>query len=236
MAIIQWIRSLIFVLQMYLAMAVIALLLLPYALIGHKQTIQVMRLYTIWVRWTARWMVGIKSEIRGNIPTGDVIVAAKHQSFLDIILIFNVLPNARFVMKKEILRTPFVGFYGRRIGCIAIDRSSGADAMNSIRTSLEADGTSGQLIIFPQGTRVPPGVSAPYKFGVAIIQEQTGLPVHPVANNVGYFWPRKGIMRKPGTAVVEFLDPLPVGLERTELMAQLETVIEDASNILAREV
>jgi 1-acyl-sn-glycerol-3-phosphate acyltransferase len=95
--------------------------------------------------------------------------------------------------------------------------------------------TPGQLIIYPQGTRVAPGVAKSYKIGTAILYEETGQTCIPAATNVGVFWPRTGIYRKPGVAVVEFLPPIPQGLSQKDFMARLEAEIETASDRLLEE-
>jgi len=93
----------------------------------------------------------------------------------------------------------------------------------------------GQLCIYPQGTRIAPGVSAPYKIGTAVLVEQLHQPCVPVATNVGVFWPKRGIYRKPGTAVVEFLPTIEPGLDKDVFMETLERVVEDGSNALMAE-
>ena len=98
----RWLLSLVFIIQMYLAMAVIAIAYLPYALITRDGAFAACHAYCAWVRFSLRLLCGLKTEIRGPVPTGEVIVAPKHQSFLDIILIFGSLPRAKFVMKNEL--------------------------------------------------------------------------------------------------------------------------------------
>jgi 1-acyl-sn-glycerol-3-phosphate acyltransferase len=93
----------------------------------------------------------------------------------------------------------------------------------------------GQLIIYPQGTRIAPGVTAPYKVGTGVLYDELGQDCVPVAANVGLYWPRKGIMRKPGTAVVEFLPRIESGVSRREFMTRLEGEVESASNALMQE-
>jgi 1-acyl-sn-glycerol-3-phosphate acyltransferase len=90
----------------------------------------------------------------------------------------------------------------------------------------------GQLIIYPQGTRVAPGAKAPYKVGTGLLYEQLGQPCVPVATNVGLFWPKRGILRKRGLAVVEFLPEVPPGLPVSTFMARIEAEIEGASDRL----
>lgn len=232
----QWIRSALFVFQIYLMMPIFGLVGLPFAIFSKKAARATCKAYSAWVFWTMRWMVGIRYEIRGTPPDYECLVASKHQSFLDIMMVFYKLPTAKFIMKKEILITPVIGQYAMRIGCVPVDRGKKGAAIQKMVRDVEAGAAeAGQLIIYPQGTRVPPGAYLPYKVGTHVLYEQTGQPVVPVATNVGLFWPRKGIMRKPGLAVIEFLEPIQPGLPKAEFMALLEERVETASNRLMAE-
>ncbi len=232
----QYIRSLVFLIQIYIAMAVLGILFTPYALLHKKGALTACKLYARWTIWSASWMVGIKSEIRGTIPSTEVVVAAKHQSFFDILLIFNALPQPKFIMKRELLWTPFIGLYAKRLGCIPVDRGKkGAAIAQMVQDVAKEFEEPGQLVIYPQGSRIAPGAKRPYKVGSAVLYEGLGTECYPVAVNVGLFWPRKGILRKPGTAIVEFLDPLPAGLSKHEFMTQLETRVETRSNELMQQ-
>lgn len=229
----RWILSFLFVIQMYAAMPVIGLLYLPWALLSHKGATAGCKAYCRWVCFTARWMVGLRTEVRGTPPTGEVLVAAKHQSFLDIIMIFGAVPAGKFIMKRELLWAPVLGQYGMRIGCVPVQRGKRGQAIQKMLEDVaKGDRLPGQLIIYPQGTRLAPGVSAPYKIGAGLIYEQTGQTCVPVATNVGVFWPRTGIYRKPGLAVVEFLDPIEPGLSKEAFTKRLQDVVETASDAL----
>lgn len=233
---IRRIASLVFVVQIYLAMLVLGLLFAPYAALTREGAYKACRLYCAWVFWSARWMVGIRTEIRGTVPTGEVVVAAKHQSFLDILMIFYVLPRPKFIMKRELLWTPVIGMYARRLGCVPIDRGKRGAAIQKMVDDVRAGRQDpGQLVIYPQGTRVPPGVSKPYKKGAAILYQQLGQPCIPAATNVGLLWPRRGIVKKPGLAVVEFLAPIAPGLAPEAFTARLETEVEARSDALMEE-
>lgn len=184
----------------------------------------------------ARTILGVSVELRGTPPTEDCVIAAKHQSFLDILAIAHAVPQCAFIMKREVLRVPIMGYYARKAGCIPIDRSRGGEAMTRIIREIEAsradaDGL-GQLIIYPEGTRTRPGERRKYKHGVGSIQQATRLPVCPVAVNCGMFWPRDGLRVRPGRAVIEFLDPVPAGLSAAQTVQQVETVVEAASDRL----
>jgi 1-acyl-sn-glycerol-3-phosphate acyltransferase len=235
-SVVRTVRSLLFIAQMYVALPVVGLIYLPWALVSRRGAVAAAHAYCAWVRWTAAWMVGIRSEVRGQPPEGAVLVAAKHQSFFDIILIFSAMPRPRFIMKRELVWAPVLGQYALRMGCIPVDRGKRGEAIRKMLADVRTGRADpGQLIIYPQGTRIVPGVKAPYKKGTAALYEELGQPCVPVATNVGLFWPRRGLRRTPGVAVVEFLPPIPPGLPPREFMARLEAVIEPRSNMLMAE-
>ncbi|MES2815232.1 MAG: lysophospholipid acyltransferase family protein [Pseudomonadota bacterium] len=233
---IRWLLSLVFVVQMYLAMAVIAVAFAPWALFSRTGARAACKTYCRWVILTLRLLCGTRCEVRGTPPTGEAVIAAKHQSFLDIILIFNAVPAGKFIMKRELIYTPFLGQYALKIGCVPVNRGKRGAAITKMKADVAAGAAEpGQLIIYPQGTRVAPGATLPYKVGTGLLYEQLGQPCVPVAANVGLFWPKRGILRKPGLAVVEFLDPIAPGVRVQEFMARLETEIESHSNRLMAE-
>ncbi|SLN21725.1 lysophospholipid acyltransferase family protein [Roseisalinus antarcticus] len=236
MTAVRTLRSLLFIGQMYAAMLPIAILYLPWAIASPTGAIAAAHAYCRWVLWTARWMVGIRTEVRGTPPTGEVLVAAKHQSFLDIIIIFAALPRPRFIMKRQLVWAPILGQYALRMGCIPVDRGRRAQAIKKMVSDVrKGKADPGQLIIYPQGTRIAPGVDAPYKIGSAVLYHEVGAPCIPAATNVGLFWPRRGLRRTPGLAVVEFLDPIPAGRPTSDFMVELRQVVEQRSNMLMAE-
>lgn len=232
----QWLRSFLFVTQIYAMMGVMGLLFLPWALFSRRGARVACKTWCAWTRWTARWMVGLRTEIRGQVPQGEVLIASKHQSFLDIILIFASVPAGKFIMKRELLWAPVLGLYALRIGCVPVDRGKRSAAIRKMVADVEHGiQDPGQLIIYPQGTRISPGVRAPYKVGAAVLYAELNQPCVPVATNVGLFWPRKGILRRPGLAVVEFMDPVAPGLGRERFLADLQQQVETRSDALMTE-
>lgn len=233
---IRWLLSLIFNVQMYLAMAVIAVIFAPWALFSRHGARVACKTYCRWVIFSVRVLCGLRSEVRGTPPSGEAVVAAKHQSFLDIIMIFNAVPAAKFIMKRELMYAPFLGQYALRIGCVPVNRGKRGAAIAKMKADVQAGSAEpGQLVIYPQGTRVAPGTMKPYKVGTGLLYEQLGQPCYPVATNVGVFWPKRGILRKPGLAVVEFLPPIAPGLSVADFMARLEGDIETHSNRLMQD-
>ena len=221
---------------MYLAMAVIAVVYAPWALASRRGAFAACHAFCAWVVLTLRLLCGLRGVVRGLPPTGEVVIAAKHQSFLDIILIFHAVPAGKFIMTRELLWTPFLGQYALRLGCVPVDRGRRGAAIARMKAAVaKGSAVPGQLIIYPQGTRVAPGVAAPYKVGTGLLYDQLQQPCVPVATNVGLFWPKRGILRHPGLAVVEFLPPIPPGHPVPAFMRALEAAIEPASNRLMAE-
>ncbi|MEM1237083.1 MAG: lysophospholipid acyltransferase family protein [Pseudomonadota bacterium] len=232
----RWVISLLYMINIYVVMLIMGIVFLPWALISPSGARFACGTYASYAMWCARWMVGIKTEIRGTPPTDEVLVAAKHQSFLDIIMIFNAVPSAKFIMKNELLYTPIIGQYAYRLGCVPVKRGRRAEAIKKMVADVKAgQANPGQLCIYPQGTRIKPGVKAPYKIGTYALYRELQQPCVPVATNAGVFWPRKGIMKTPGVAVVEFLGTIPKGVEQKEFMTELETRVEERSEALLDE-
>ena len=232
----QWLRSLIFTVQMYLMMAVIGIGMLPLALWKQKYVYLTVHTYCRWVMWTAGWMVGLKTEFRGKPPTEEALVAAKHQSFLDVMMIASQIPQPKYIMKSSLIHVPVLGWFGKLTGSVPVERGKRAEAIKQMMDGVKSGKVpGGQLVIYPQGTRVAPGDHKPYKVGSAVLYTELGQRCYPVACNVGVFWPRYGILKKPGTAVIEFLDPIEQGLEKNAFMSHLEDVVETRSKELMRD-
>lgn len=231
----QRLRSMLVMLGMYALIGLYGVIGAPVVLWSRNWTRAWMKLFARSVFALARAVCGIRTELRGPVPQGPVVVAAKHQSMLDVLILFNALPEARFVMKRELVWAPIFGLYALRVGCIWIKREKRGEASTMMRRLQRNHTETGQIVIYPQGTRVPPGETRPYRRGAAMAYSEFGLPMALAATNAGWFWPKRGLVRGPGTAVVEFLETLPPGLKRAEVMARMESVIEAASDRLGAE-
>lgn len=185
----------------------------------------------------ARLYLGLRYEVRGTPPTEDCLIGAKHQSFFDILIIAHYAPQRIFIMKKQILNVPIMGWFALKAGCIPIDRSKGSEAMKVMLEGVKAAQAEGlgQLIIYPEGTRTRPGEKRRYKAGIGAVYDVTGLPVVPVATNVGLFWNKRGFPIRSGVGVVEYLAPIAPGLGATALVERLEAEVEGASDRLMAE-
>ena len=182
-----------------------------------------------------RWLGGVKTEVRGleHLPRGRALIAAKHQSLFDFIGPFAFLPDASFVLKRELLSIPFFGWHASKGGMISIDRQGHAKALKDlVRAARERLKEPRQIIIFPEGTRSRPGAPPDYKPGVAALYRDLGLPCTPMATNSGVHLNSRGFLRRRGIIVFEILPPIPAELKRAEFMHELELRIETASNEL----
>lgn len=185
-----------------------------------------------------RWTVGIKVEIRGaeKIPKGGLIVAAKHQSAWETFAILSLFDIPLFIVKRELMWIPIFGWLMAKGRMVPVDRSAGSQALVDMaeRARIEI-GRGRQLIIFPEGTRRPAGAEPRYKYGVAHLYAAEGVPCVPIALNSGLFWPRRSILRHPGTVLVEVLDPIPPGLDKDVFFERLKSSIETATARLIAE-
>lgn len=230
-------RSILFALWLYLSMPVYAIGLSPALLMPHRPAMGVVKLWARAVLFGLRWIVGARVEVRGleHMPAGPALVAPKHQSMLDIVALLAVMPDACFVLKKELLPLPFFGWFARKTGMIAVDRAGAAKALKDMARQARARLAQGrQIVIFPEGTRTAPGEPGDYKPGVAAIYRDLEGPCWPVATNSGEVWPAHGIKFRPGLVVFEFLEPIPAGLKRATFMTEVETRIETASLALLK--
>lgn len=232
-------RSLLFVVWLYLSMAVFAIGLSPTLLLPYRVAMTVIRFWARFVLFGLRWIAGVKVEFRGleHRPTGAALMAGKHQSMLDVIAPFAILPDNCFIMKKELMPLPFFGWFAWKTRMIAVDRSAHAKALKDMVKQARARHAEGrQILIFPEGTRAEVGAAPDYKPGIAALYRDLDVPCTPIATNSGQHWPAHGFRRHPGTVVYEFLPPVPAGLKRAEFMAQLEETLERASNALSKRV
>ena len=226
------VRQLLFAVWLYLTMPAVAIGLSPALLLPHGFAMGVIKIWARVVLFGLRWIMGVRVEVRGleHRPSGAALVAPKHQSMLDIVAPFTVLEDPIFVLKKELMMTPFLGWFAWKTGMIPVDRGGHARALKDMMRRAQARLADGkQIIIFPEGTRQLPGAAPDYKPGVAAIYRDLGAPCWPVATNSGEHWPAKGTDFRPGLVVFEFLEPIPAGLKRADFMRELESRIEAGS-------
>lgn len=186
----------------------------------------------------ARLICGIRYRVIGaeRIPAQPCVILAKHQSAWETLAFQAIFPPHVWVLKRELLRMPFFGWGLAMLSPIAIDRASGTRALKqTLEQGRERLRNGFSIVIFPEGTRIPPGARGRYHSGGAWLAIKTGVPVLPVAHDAGRCWGRKAFLKRPGLITVSIGAPIaPRGRESEELIAEVETWIEDEMQRLAR--
>ena len=236
------IRSILFNVFFYTITTFACLLFIPALLFPRGITLWITRLWLGIVSCLERCILGLTFEIRGQefLPeNGSYIVAAKHQSAYETMKLHYLFTDPTIVLKKELLRIPIFGGFLKKIGVIAIDRSSKEKAIKSIiNGAKEMQDQERAIIIFPQGTRVSitdTTKDKPYKGGIVKMYSNTDMPIIPLALNSGMFWERNSFIKKSGKVVFEFLPPIKSGLPDKQVMQALENKIETKSMSLMLE-
>jgi 1-acyl-sn-glycerol-3-phosphate acyltransferase len=224
-------RSLLFAVVFYLNTAMFLVFGSWLLLAPRRWAMHGLRLHGLASLWWLRIICGTKVEVRGRekLPGAACLVAAKHQSAWDTFGLIPVFRDPAMIMKAELGLIPLYGWFSHKFRHIFVKRDKGPSALkNMIRDARERAAAQREIVIFPEGTRRAPGAPPDYKPGFIALYEGLRLPCVPLALNSGLFWPRRSLMRYPGTIVVEILDPVPPGLPRAEARALIEGRIESA--------
>jgi 1-acyl-sn-glycerol-3-phosphate acyltransferase len=225
-------RSILFNILFYLNLFVYFIAAIPSLFLPYRVVVAFAKAWGRTDLWLLRAVCGIDVEWIGleKIPKGPLIVASKHQSLWETFALLTLFRDPTFIVKRELMWIPFFGWYIWKARMIPVNRGARtlalADMTERARVELQRDR---QLVIFPEGTRRAPGAEPAYKFGVAHLYAETGVPCLPVALNSGLVRGRRSFLRHPGTVRVEILDPIPPGLARAEFLERLETEIEGAT-------
>lgn len=229
------VRSILFNLAFYVNLVLWMVVCLPALCLPRRMLLPLMHGWAGSSVWLLRVVAGTRLEVRGAPErySGPLLVAAKHQSLFETFALLHCFADPAFILKYELTRIPLFGWWITRIGMISVRRDKGARALKDMARDARATAETGrQVLIFPEGTRRPPGAEPAYKVGVVLLYEEMAMPCLPVALNSGLYWPRRKWQRYPGTILVEFLEILPAGLPRKEFLRRLEAEIETASDRL----
>ncbi len=233
------IRSLLFNLAFWLWGVAMALFATGVLLMSREAMVRHAERWERGIQWLLRNIVALDYQVRGaerRIEDGQAIYAIKHQSAWDTVTTHLLIDDPAIALKQELTRIPIFGRCLLHAGMIRIDRGHGTKALRSlIEGGRKAVERGSPVVIFPEGTRTPPGERRTYHPGVAALYKQLALPVVPVALNSGLFWGRRSFAKRPGTILVEFLEPIEPGLDRKAFMAELERRIETATDALVAE-
>nr|WP_295108520.1 lysophospholipid acyltransferase family protein [uncultured Caulobacter sp.] len=202
---------------------------------GRKPVAFALRLYSQRMLWALKTFADVKVQLKGqeNLPAGPFIIAAKHHSWGDGFVMFAHVENLSFVTGDHLEKFPLVGAILKKFGAIVVDSCGGPEAREALSKSAAQVAAEGRrILIYPEGHLAAPGERFRYRTGVYYMSKDFGLPVVPVATNLGCFWRQTDKIKTPGTATVEFLPPLPQGLEKDDFMRLMETTIEGRTNEL----
>ena len=228
-------RSLLFNVLFYVTTTLFVVIGSPLLFAPRGWAMAALKVHARFELWLLRAIVGTTIEVRGrgNIPQGPCLVASKHQSAWETFALIPIFRDPALLMKRELFFIPFHGWFSRKFEMIPVDRDKGPAALRRmLREARKRIYDGREIIIFPEGTRRPPGAPPDYKTGIVLLYNALGVPCLPVALNSGLFWPRRSVIRRPGTIVVEILPPIPPGLPREEFLRRLQEAIEGASSRL----
>lgn len=231
-------RSILFDLSFYVTTALFVLLGSPLLFAPRSWAMAALKVHSWTLLWLLKHIVGLDFEVRGldRLPKGACLIASKHQSAWETFALIPLFRDPALLMKRELFWIPFHGWFSYKFQMIPVDREAGPTALRRMLHAAEKRINDGrEIIIFPEGTRRPPSAPPAYKTGIVLLYSALKVPCVPVALNSGYFWRRRSWKRKPGTVVVEILDPIPPGLPKAEFLERLQDAIETASNRLLAE-
>ena len=221
----QLLRSLAYALIFYPATALFVIAGIITTIFGQDATRKLVRSWTDFHDRLARLVLGIRTEVRGEIPQGAVLIAVKHESMYETLEMVRLADTPVIVLKRELSEIPFFGWLTRRYGVIPVDRSAGPKALREMIAAGRAATASGRAIaIYPEGTRVAHGTEPPLRPGFAGLYRALGLPVVPVAVDSGRLW-TKGLVKKRGTIHFRVGETIPAGLNREEIEARVHAAI-----------
>lgn len=234
----QTFRSYLFAIAFYVSTALF-LLLGSWLLFGPRRwAMEGLRLHGLASLWLLKVIAGVRMEVRGreHLPKGACLVVSKHQSAWDTFALVPLFADPAIVLKDELKWIPFYGWFCIKFEHILVKRDRAAVALKAlVEEARKRIAQNREVVIFPEGTRRVPGAPPDYKPGYVALYEGLGVTCVPLALNSGLYWPRRSLMRYPGTIIVEFLEPIPSGMPRKAFKAELERRLEEASNRLVAE-
>ena len=233
-------RGFLFTVVYYLLSVFYVLASLPFLILpGHTPVRMIIRSYTRAVNLALRFIGGVGKDVRGRerLPQGAFVVAGKHQSWGDGFLVYPEIDNLAFVTGDHLEKFPLVGGILRKLGAIVIDTCGGGERKAaSLREGMERARVEGRrILIYPEGHLAPIDYHFRYKPGVWHMAQAMQAPVVPVATNIGLYWQQQEKEKKPGRAVIEFLEPIPWDLPKDEFMTRLTEAVEQRTAELVAE-
>ena len=235
----QHLRSLIYTVMLFLTTAFFAIVVIVFMWLPPARLYAVPRTWARLNLWLLKTLCGLDYRIEGaeHLPDVPFISMWKHSSTWETIAQMLLVPRASWLLKREILWVPVLGWAIARFKPIAIDRKAGGTAVNQVVTQgRERLGEGLGVIIYPEGTRVAPGETRKFGMSGALLASQSGAPLVPIAHDSGYYWRRRGLLKRPGTIRVVIGPPLdPRGLEPREITERAKAWVDSTVAELARQ-
>lgn len=228
-------RSLLFVLWMYGTMMIVGFSVIWLLLFPRSWARSVYRFWLGLIFGGLKYICGQTYEVRGleNLPEGGALIASRHESMMETQAFWQILDDPAIILKKELSWLPVFGWFAVKLGNIVVDRGAAAKALRKmLRDARDRAAEGRQILIFPEGTRMKPGAFDEMKPGVAGLYSAMAVPCVPVALDSGDYWAGRGIIRRPGKAVIEFLEPIAPGMSRDDFMKLLQSRIQDGTRAL----
>jgi len=229
------IRSLLFVLWMYGSMMIVGFAVIWLLVMPRSWSRAVYRFWLALIFGGLKVICGQSYEVRGreNLPRGGALIASRHESMMETQAFWQILDDPAIILKKELAWLPVFGWFAVKLENIVVDRGAAAKALRKmLRDARQRAAEGRQILIFPEGTRMKPGEFGALKPGVAGLYAAMNVPCVPVALDSGDYWAGNGIVRRPGKAVIEFLEPIAPGLSREDFMKLLQSRIESGTRAL----
>jgi 1-acyl-sn-glycerol-3-phosphate acyltransferase len=233
----QWIGSILFTLYLFVSVPIWGTVVLFTAPLPRRYTFAGASVWCDSVLWLLRVLCRLDYRVEGreHLPARNCVVLLKHSSAWETIAQLRIFPSQTWVLKRELMWVPILGWVLWLLQPIAIDRRGGGVAVQQVLEQGRARLAEGLwVMIFPEGTRMPVGVTRRYGMSGALLAATEGLPIVPVSHNAGYFWPRRGWLKRPGTIRVVIGPPIETqGQEPRAVNERAQRWIEDTLAALA---
>ena len=226
----EWLGSVVFTTILFVSVAVYGLVVLALGLFGYRAMYAGVRFWSRGILGLLRVLCGLDYSVRGleNLPAENAVILMKHSSSWETISQLVLFPRQTWVMKRELIWAPILGWVIFLLKPIPIDRKGGRAAVEQVIEAGQRRLREGLwVVIFPEGTRVPAGQMGRFGMSGALLAQAAGKPIVPVAHNAGLFWPRRGLRKRPGTIQVVVGQPIStLGREPREINAEAKAWIE----------
>jgi len=231
------IRNFLFSLFFFTGIIFISLIFLPAIFFPKKIVLFGGKIMGYWTSFCLQIFLSTKIIIKGKeniIKNRKFFIAASHQSMFETFFLQTIFNSPVFILKKELLMIPIFGWYLKKIGSISIKRNKISKENLGFfdDISKQINSSDRPLIIFPQGTRLPPKDRTPFKKGSSRIYEELKISCQPIAINSGNIWPKNGLKKINRILTISILKPIEPGLEKEIFLKELESVIYSELDVL----